>query len=71
MQAVDTVKFANLRAKMARHGVSNKHLAEILGVSVVTIRSRFSGKSKWTIDDANTLAKYFDSNIDYLFFDEE
>jgi len=68
MQSV-AVKYGNLKAEMARRGVTVQDLAELTGVTTVTIRNKLSGKSKWTIDDADTIARYFDTTIEYLFLE--
>jgi DNA-binding XRE family transcriptional regulator len=69
MQTATKVTFANLRAEMAREGYTIKDLAEWTDVSTVTIRSKLSGKSKWTLDDACIIANHLDKTISYLFLE--
>ncbi|MGN6245160.1 MAG: helix-turn-helix domain-containing protein [Motilibacteraceae bacterium] len=50
---------ANVRAEMARRGLSQTDVAAILGVSQVSVSARLRGKVAWRIDDLTALARHF------------
>jgi DNA-binding XRE family transcriptional regulator len=70
MQSVIQVRLhANLRAEMARHGVTEQDLAALLEVHRATIRNKLAGRSEWSVNEADTIAQHFNMTIQYLFID--
>ncbi len=61
--------YANLRAEMARQGITVKQLAKLLGVSLKTASNRLSGKTEFTLSEALEInEKLFpDCDLSYLF----
>jgi len=65
--------FGNLKAEMARHGLTNKNLAEILGVTEKTIRGKMCGKTGFTLKEMRLIQKAIPGKIpiDFLFEENE
>ena len=63
--------FDNLKAEMARQGLTIKNLSEDkeLNLSYETLRNKFSSKTEWTKREMFLLKrKYFsDKTLEYLF----
>lgn len=63
--------FENLKAEMARIGISIKTLSRDpdLNLSYETLRNKFNGKTEWTKREIWSIkSKYFqDKSIEYLF----
>lgn len=61
--------YPNLEAEMARYGVKQKDIAELLKKRTATISEKMNGKSKFDIDEAYAIKKAFFPNcmLDYLF----
>lgn len=65
--------FNNLKAEMKRYGVSQKDLAEIIGVFPSAISLKLNGKSPISLEEAGTIKKFFNEKfnsnftLDYLF----
>lgn len=69
------MKYPNLRAEMARHGLENKDFAITLNVTLRTIQSKFNGKTKSGFY-SDEMIKIRDAHfpkltLDYLFDDAE
>ena len=60
-------RYPNLRAEMARAGVSVADIAERVGVGKSTVYSWMNGSSDFTVSDAFNVAGMFDCSVDYLF----
>lgn len=58
--------YGNLRAEMARKGLSVAETAKHLGVSRQSFYLRLSGNVKFTLEEAQKLAALFDVDVDYL-----
>ena len=58
--------YGNLRAEMARKGLSVADTAKYLGVSRQSFHLRLSGNVKFTLDEAQKLAALFGVDVDYL-----
>lgn len=65
----NNIMFSNLRAEMARIGITVQDIGKTLGVNRDTASRKLSGKSAITLSDAFVIAKtYFpESDIRYLF----
>lgn len=65
--------FKNLRAEMAREGITVKNMADILNIPVNTLRDKIKGRTQMTVTLAFTIHKMFFPNVDifYLFEKEE
>ena len=65
--------FRNLRAEMAREGITVKKMAETLNIPVNTLRDKIKGRTEISLSLAFTIHKLFFPDIDifYLFKKEE
>ena len=61
--------FPNLRAELARKGMSIPQLAELTGIKTTTLYDKFNGRSAFTLDEAILIrdALGLDMSIDELF----
>ena len=61
--------YANLKAELARKGLTVKDLPDILGISKSACCKRLSGESDWKLREVKKLQKYLDVDltIDELF----
>ncbi len=50
---------AEVRAWAARHGLRQKHLSEILGISQPQVSARLNGHLPWNTDEIDALAAAF------------
>ena len=59
----------NLKAEMARFGVSREDIKELLGCSKRTVDNKLDGTTEFTIPEAFKIRDYFFPNqrIEYLF----
>lgn len=62
--------YVNLRAEMARQGVTVKQLAKSLGVSLKTASNRLSGKTEFTLGEALVINNdlFPECELAYLFY---
>ena len=58
--------FPNIKAEIARSGITKQSLAEYLGISSTTIRNWFNGKSEIPSGALVKMAKMWDVSADYL-----
>lgn len=58
--------FPNIKAEMARNGMTKQSLAEYLGISSTTIRNWFNGKSEISSGALVRMAKMWNVSADYL-----
>ena len=58
--------FPNIKAEMARSGITKQSLAEYLGISSTTIRNWFNGKTEIPSGALVKMAKMWDVSADYL-----
>lgn len=65
--------YSNLLAEMARRKVTAKELAEKLGITKGTMSLKMSGKSTFSLDEANQIKSilYTDLPLEELFKSEE
>lgn len=65
--------FKNLKAEMARNGISNKQIAEVLGIDVSTVSAKLNAYDRLKYCEAEKIRKTFfpDMQIDYLFAIDE
>ncbi len=64
----------NVRAEMARHGLTAENLADVLGISAVSVSNKLNGKRPWSLAEAKRVVDHFNSlggnfTIEALFFD--
>lgn len=61
--------YVNLKAEMARHGIKQIELANLLNVREATISEKINGKYAFDIDEALKIKNEFFQNIsiEYLF----
>lgn len=59
---------------MEKKGITKTELAESLGISSYTLRTRFRKKTSFTIDEIKTIKELLDLSIEQInkiFFDKE
>ncbi|MFB6364512.1 XRE family transcriptional regulator [Paenibacillus elgii] len=63
------MRYRNLRAEMARNGVTIQQLANSLGVRFATVSDKINGKSRFFCDEAFYIRRNFFPNcsFEYLF----
>ncbi len=61
--------YDNLKKALSKRGISNKDLAEFLGVDIKTIQNRFSGKCDWDIKEVFQITKFLlpEYRLEWLF----
>jgi len=61
--------YPNLKAEMARHGVTPKDIAKVLNRTVERTRDKLNGRTKLTTLEAEIIRDEFfpDMSLDYLF----
>lgn len=66
-------RYKNLRAEMARHGVTVRQIAELLGVRFATVSDKLNGRSRFFTDEAIRIKQHFFPNcsLEYLFDDDK
>ncbi len=67
------VTFPELRALMAKHGLNQERMGELIGNTYVTFGKKLNGNSEFTFNDMIVIKDYFLSKgetvtIDALFF---
>jgi transcriptional regulator with XRE-family HTH domain len=65
--------YKNLRAEMARKGVTLGQIAKLLNVRFATVSDKLNGRSRFFCDEALRIKRHFfpDFSIDYLFDDDQ
>lgn len=65
--------FPNLRAELARKGISIPQLAEMADMKVTTLYDKYNGRTAFTLDEAIKIRDVLglDMSIDELFEKEE
>ncbi|MBQ9387921.1 MAG: XRE family transcriptional regulator [Lachnospiraceae bacterium] len=65
--------YSNLKAEMARRGITNRDLAQAIGKREEAVSRKMTGKSDFTVFEASTIKKAFsiDVPIEQLFFKTE
>lgn len=66
-------RYSNLRAEMARNGVTVMQIAELLKVRYATVSDKLNGRSRFFCDEAIKIKRHFfpHCSVEYLFFEEE
>jgi len=65
------VEHRNLKSAMAKNGMRQKNLAEIIGVNHSTANQKINGKVLFNLVEVVILLKYFNSTFEDLFFNIE
>jgi len=64
----EEVEFGGLKAQMAKYGHTYDDLAELLGfTSRQCVSRRFSGQTKWNIDEIRKLCEMYNKTFEELF----
>lgn len=65
--------FPNLRAEMARKGITSKRLSIVIGVSPKTLSNKLYGRSEFTLAEMLAIKNrlFPDLSLDYLFEQKE
>lgn len=61
------VIYPNLVAEMAKRKISQKELADKLGLNKVAIHYRLYGQVPWKINEINLILNEFKTKYEYLF----
>ena len=66
------VTYPNLRAEMARHGLTQEDVAAILDIGSTQLNRKFQKKSQFSLSETQSVQSMFEPqlSIDYLFADE-
>ena len=67
MAKAKTIKYPELASELARRGLTQKELAQYLGVNQGTISKKMAGKTEWTIGEIDTICDYFGKDYYQLF----
>lgn len=61
--------YRNVRAEMARHGITLEKMGAAIGVSDSAMSQKLSGKCVITVEEAKKIRDFIDKNlsIEYLF----
>ena len=61
--------YDNLKRELSKKGISNKALAEFLGVDEKTIQNRFSGKCDWGFKEVSQITRFLlpEYRLEWLF----
>ena len=59
--------YKNLKGLRATYGLTQNDMAKILGISFVSYNQKEKGKQDFTLKEAKTIAKYFQTSIDFIF----
>lgn len=62
-----TVVARNIRAELARRGISQRHLTEALGVTYTGVTRRLSGRTPLDVDEVAAVARYLGVPVSDLF----
>lgn len=61
------IKYPELLGEMAKHGDTQKSLAELLGITHSSVSRKLSGKTKWTIGDVEKICEHYGKDYYELF----
>lgn len=61
------VIYPELAGEFARHGKTQKDVANILGITDVSLSRKMKGKSDWTISEIEKLCDFFSKDYYELF----
>ncbi|UUZ80679.1 helix-turn-helix domain-containing protein [Paenibacillus sp. P26] len=69
---MNILQYRNLRAEMARNGVTITQIAKLLGVRFATVSDKLNGRSRFFCDEAILIKRHFfqDCLLEYLFDDD-
>lgn len=69
----DKMIYTNLKAEMARYGVTIESIAKTLGIHRNSVANKIKGKSSFSIDEASTIQKEFfpKEKLQFLFEREQ
>jgi hypothetical protein len=67
----DKYTYSALVDKMHEYHESQLVVADVLGISDLTLRNKLSGKTDWTIGEIETLCKHYNTNYYELFRKEK
>lgn len=60
-------KYPGVVAEMARRGMDNKDLSDVIDTTPAVASTRLSGQTKFTLTEAFALSDFFGKSMDYLF----
>ncbi|MDR1015692.1 MAG: helix-turn-helix transcriptional regulator [Coriobacteriales bacterium] len=65
--------YGNLKAEMARNGITQKRLAEFLGMTPQNVKMKFAGQVKFSLDECKSIRReiFPGLSLDYLFADND
>lgn len=61
------IYYPNLHAEMAKYGITQKELANMLGITEVSAYRKFNGKNDWTIKEVDKICEIFKKDYYELF----
>jgi len=57
---------ASIRMLLAKYGVSQNQLSQILGITPTTVSSKLNVLTPWTVNELKKMADYFSVSVDSL-----
>lgn len=61
------MKYVELRKLMAGSGVGQVQLAEIAGISLVSVNHKLQGRRDWKLSECVAIAEHFNHTVDFIF----
>lgn len=60
----------NLKMLRAKHSKTQKDIADILGISIISYRQKENNIRSFTLDEAKIISDYFNLSVEAIFFTE-
>lgn len=55
--------YPNLRAEIARRGLTTAAIAQELGITRATLSAKLNGRSEWTLEESKTVKTYIGTSM--------
>ena len=59
--------YPELIGEMAKRGENQSTLAELLGITPVSINNKMAGRTKWTLSEMIVISNYYNKDKEELF----
>lgn len=61
------IKYPELLGEMAKHGDTQRSLAELIGITHASVCRKLAGKSEWSISEIDTICEHYNKDYYELF----
>lgn len=61
------IKYPNITYEMKKHKHTRKAIAEVLGITTMSLYRKLTGRNDWTIGEVDKLCEYYKKNFYELF----